>query len=352
METIYINGSTGEGGGQILRTSLSLSCITGKSLHIENIRAARRNPGLARQHLVCVEAACGICDAKCYGATLASKVLDFQPGRMRGGDFFFDIGSAGSASLVIQTILPALFLAGQPCTVTVTGGTYNPMAPPFDFFSETFLPAIAAAGFRADCRLIRPGFFPAGGGKIAINIQPWEKNENRKIDFCGPAEQAKIYARIYTAKLPDRVAQRQKKLLSESGLDLQDIEHVEVTDSAGAGNCVMIRFCPRRFASQNRSSGGSRTTVFTAFGMKGKPSEQVVGEVVAQAKDFFASGAAIDHFLADQILIYMALAKGGCYTTNELSTHLRTNMEIIQKFLPVSFNVEQQGQIYKISFVC
>jgi len=352
METVYIDGSTGEGGGQILRTSLSLSCITGKALHIENIRAVRRNPGLARQHLVCVEAACQVCDAKCQGATLASKVLDFQPGRVRGGNFHFDIGSAGSASLVIQTVLPALFLAEQPSTVVVTGGTHNPMAPPFDFLSETFLPAIAGAGFQSNCRLIKPGFFPAGGGKMTVSVQPRQKNTSEMIDLCEPPEQPKIYARIYTAKLPAHIAQRQKRLLSESVLDLQDIEHVEVTDSAGAGNCVMIRLCPRHFASQNRSSGGSRTAVFTAFGMKGKPSEQVVGEVVAQAKDFLASRAAIDHFLADQLLIYVALAKGGCYTTNELSAHLRTNMEIIQKFLPVSFNVEHQGQIYRISSDC
>ena len=341
METVYIDGSKGEGGGQILRTSLALSCITGKALHIDNIRAARRNPGLAKQHLVCVEAARGICDAKCQGAALGSKVLDFQPGSIRSGDYHFDIGSAGSASLVIQTVLPALFLAGQPSTVTVSGGTHNPMAPPFDFLCETFLPAIAAAGFQANCRLIKPGFFPAGGGKMTISVQPRRKNTSQKIDFCGPAEQAKVYARIYTARLPAHIAQRQKRLLSESGLDLRDIEHIEVTDSAGAGNCVMVRLC-----------GSSRTAVFTAFGMRGKPSQEVVGEVVAQARDFLASGAAIDHFLADQLLIYMALAKRGCYTTNELSTHLRTNMEIIQKFLPVSFNVEHQGQMYRISFVC
>lgn len=341
METVYIDGSTGEGGGQILRTSLVLSCITGKALHIDNIRAARRNPGLAKQHLVCVEAVRQICDAKCRGATLGATVLDFQPGSIRSGDYHFDIGSAGSASLVIQTVLPALFLAGQASTVTVSGGTHNPMAPPFDFLCETFLPAIAAAGFQANCRLIKPGFFPAGGGKVTIDVHQWEKNASRTIDLCKPLEQAQIYARIYTARLPAHIAERQKRLLSESGLDLQDIEHVEVTDSVGAGNCVMIRLC-----------GSHRTTVFTAFGMKGKPSEQVVGEVVAQAKDFLAGGAGIDHFLADQLLIYMVLAKSGCYTTNELSTHLRTNIEIIQKFLPADFNVQRQGQIYRISFGC
>ena len=341
METVFIDGSTGEGGGQILRTSLALACITGKALHIDNIRAARRNPGLAKQHLACVEAARAICDAKCKGATLGSTVLDFQPGSIRSGDYSFDIGSAGSASLVIQTVLPALFLATQPSTVTVTGGTHNPMAPPFDFLCETFLPAIATADFRTDCKLIKHGFFPAGGGKMTIDVQPSQKNVSRIINLCERLDQPQIYARIYTARLPAHIAQRQKKLLSASGLDLQDIEHVDVTDSVGAGNCVTIRLC-----------SSTRITVFTAFGMKGKPSEQVVDEVTAQAKDFLASGAAVDRFLADQILIYMALSKSGCYTTNELSTHLRTNMEIVQKFLPVSFNVERQGQIYRISFVC
>jgi RNA 3'-terminal phosphate cyclase (ATP) len=341
METVYIDGSTGEGGGQILRTSLALACITGKAVHIDNIRAARRNPGLAKQHLVCVQAACEICGGQCHGAALGSKVLDFKPGPVRGGDFSFDIGSAGSASLVIQTVLPALFLADRPSTVTVTGGTHNPMAPPFDFLAETFLPAIASAGFRADCRLVRHGFFPAGGGKMTIDIQPWRKNASRKVDFCEPVREPQIHGRIYTAKLPAHIAQRQERLLLQSGLNMDDVEHIEVTDSAGPGNCAMIRLC-----------SSSRMIVFTAFGMKGKASERVIGEVVTLARDFLASGAAIDHFLADQLLIYIAIMKDGRYTTNELSTHLRTNMEIIQEFLPVNFNVERQGQIYRISFVC
>ncbi|HUU17448.1 MAG TPA: RNA 3'-terminal phosphate cyclase [Sedimentisphaerales bacterium] len=364
METVFIDGSTGEGGGQILRTSLTLACVAGKSLHIENIRAARRNPGLARQHLSCVQAACQISNGQCRGAALGSGVLDFQPGPVQGGNFSFDIGSAGSASLVIQTVLPALFLADGPSTVIVTGGTHNPMAPPFDFLRETFLPAIANAGFEGDCKLIKHGFYPAGGGKITFDVKPWEKGKGRIIDLCGlsgPAEGgfdivqgfalAQIYARIYIAKLPSHIAQRQQKLLLQSGLNIQDVEHIEVTDSDGPGNCVMIRLCI-----------GGRTTVFTAFGMRGKPSQEVVGEVVKLAKDFLASGAAVDRFLADQLLIYMAMSshfvkdnkmgarsKTGCYTTNELSSHLQTNLEIIKKFLPVDFVAEEQKKVYKIS---
>ena len=206
METVFVDGSTGKGGGQILRTSLTLACITGKNLHIENIRAARRNPGLARQHLSCVRAACEICSGQCRGATLGSQVLDFQPGAIRGGDFSFDIGSAGSASLVIQTVLPALFLAEGPSKVTVTGGTHNPWAPPFDFLRETFLPAIASAGFAANCSLIKHGFFPAGGGRIAFDIRPWRRDADRRIDFCEQPENVQIHARIYTAKLPSHIA--------------------------------------------------------------------------------------------------------------------------------------------------
>jgi RNA 3'-terminal phosphate cyclase (ATP) len=336
-ETVYIDGSMGEGGGQILRTSLALACITGKNLHIENIRAARRKPGLAKQHLICVLAAREICGGKCDGARIGSQVLDFQPGPIRGGSFSFDIGSAGSATLVIQTVLPALFLADEPSTVTVTGGTHNPWAPPFDFLAETFLPAIKAAAFDADCKLEKHGFYPAGGGKIRLKIQPRQANLNQPINFCQPMDNIQIHARIYTAKLPAHIAQRQRKLLLQSGLKFENIEHIEVTDSDGPGNCVMLRLC-----------GGGRTTVFTAFGQKGKPSEKVVGEVVSLAEDFLRSGAAIDRFLADQFLIYMAISKSGSFTTDDLTTHLTTNIETIKKFLLVDFKTEREDRIYRI----
>jgi RNA 3'-terminal phosphate cyclase (ATP) len=377
METVYVDGSQGEGGGQILRTSLALACITGKTLHIENIRAARRNPGLARQHVSCVNAARQICEGRCEGAALSSQSLHFQPGSVRGGEFTFDIGSAGSASLVIQTVLPALFLAGGPSTITVTGGTHNPWAPPFDFLSETFAPAIANAGFEARCELHKHGFFPAGGGKIVLHVRPWKSGADRAINLCEPCGQRQIHARIYTARLPEHIAERQRKLLLHSGLNLKHVEHIEVTDSDGPGNCVMLRLVATSGGSlkaEGFGDGGPRTTVFTAFGQRGKPSEKVVGEVTDMARDFLESGAAVDHFLADQLVLYMAIATarlggqkpgpslrsgrlrahasggvlGGCCTTNELSTHLTTNIETIKKFLPVSFTTEAQGRLYRV----
>ena len=338
IETIFIDGSIGEGGGQILRTSLALSCITGKRLHIENIRSARRNPGLAKQHLSCVQAAYQICNGKSRGAAQGSKVLDFQASPVHSGDFRFDIGSAGSASLVIQTLLPALFLANKPSTVTVTGGTHNPLAPPFDFLSETFLPAIKTAGFQGDCKLLRHGFFPAGGGKITLHVQPRQKQSNQTINLCDSDQEFRISARIYTAKLPTRIAHHQQKLLLQSGLNIQDIEHTEVRDSQGPGNAVCVQLCCDK-----------RATVFTAFGMRGKPSEQVISEVVNLARHFIDSGTAVDHFLADQLLLYMAIANGGCFTTDRISAHTKTNMEVIKKFLPVDFIIEQQGDCFRVS---
>jgi len=352
METVYIDGRQGEGGGQILRTSLALACITGKNLHIENIRAARRNPGLARQHLSCVHAAAEICGGQCEGAALRSQVVHFQPGSIRSGDFTFDIGSAGSASLVVQTVLPVLFLADGPSNVTVTGGTHNPWAPPFDFLAETFLPAITGAGFGAACELQKHGFFPAGGGKIALHIHPWKGGADRAINLCEPEGRRQIHARIYTAKLPEHIAERQKKLLLHTRLNIRHIEHIEVTDSDGPGNCVTLRLVAASGGSlkaEGFGDGGPRTTVFTAFGQKGKPSEKVVGEVAGLAEGFLDSGATVDRFLADQLALYMAISKAGSYTTNELSTHLTTNIETIKNFLPVDFTIEPQGRLYRIS---
>ena len=337
-EIILIDGSIGEGGGQILRTSLSLACITGKGLHIENIRAARRNPGLAKQHISCVQAACQICNGNCDGDYPGSKVLDFKPGHVRSGDFYFDIGSAGSACLVLQTVLPPLFLADGPSKVTVTGGTHNPLAPPFDFLNEDFLPAIANAGFHGKCTLARYGFYPAGGGNIICNVQPWQRQSHQIIDLCQPTEKFQLHARIYTSKLPINIAERQRKLLLKTNLNIQNIEHIEVTDSDGPGNCVMVLLC-----------SSDRTTVFTAYGMRGKPSEEVIEEVANLTEDFLSSGAAVDRFLADQLLIYMAISKAGSYTTNELSEHLLTNAEIIKKFVPVEFHIHRLRQLYAIS---
>jgi RNA 3'-terminal phosphate cyclase (ATP) len=340
METIHTDGSLGEGGGQVLRTSLTLAAITGRRLVIDNIRANRPKPGLGKQHLACVEAASAICNAKCSGAEIGSKTLDFEPGKIKGGDYNFDIGSAGSASLVIQTVLPVLFCADAQSTVTVTGGTHNPWAPPFDFVKESFLPVIACMGFKTDCKLLRFGFYPAGGGKIIFEVQPKRADAGEPLDLREAIVQPKISATIYTSRLPIHIAEKQRKLLLDTGLDFEAIEHINVADSIGAGNCAVIRIIDK-----------NRTTIFTGFGSKGKPSEKVIAEVVEQATAFLESGTAVDSHLADQVLIYMAMQKTGRFTTNEISSHLETNIEVIKQFLPVNFIIEREHNYFLVRCV-
>lgn len=332
---VFVDGSTGEGGGQLLRTSLSLACITGRELHIKNIRANRPRPGLASQHLSAVRAACMISDADCTGAEIGSRELVFRPKRMRSVDFGLDVGTAGSTLLVLQTLLPALFLADGPSTVTATGGTHNPLSPPFDFVAESFLPAIRRGGFSAQATLLRHGFYPAGGGKLVLTVEPWQEKPGVCIDLSERDEPGAARAVVCTANLPASIAAKQRSLLAQSELALQDVEHIEAEDSRGPGNCVMIKI-----------AAGSHTTVLTSFGRKGKPSEEVIAEVVGAARGFLGSGAAVDHFLADQLVIYMAISRSGSFTTDTISSHLSTNIEMIRRFLPVYFSVSRVGEAW------
>ncbi len=187
MSVISIDGSHGEGGGQILRTALSLSAVTGKPFAIENIRARRSKPGLMRQHLTAVKAAAAICGAKADGAEVGSTRLRFEPGSLKAGEYAFNIGSAGSTSLVLQTVLPPLALADGASRVTLQGGTHNTGAPPFEFLDRAFLPLIRRIGFNADVELRRFGFYPAGGGEVRVEIQAPSTLEPLVIDERGAA---------------------------------------------------------------------------------------------------------------------------------------------------------------------
>ena len=336
---IEIDGTFGEGGGQILRTALGLSALTGKPFHISNIRKRRSKPGLRRQHLTAVVAAQEIAQADVRGAELNSTDLVFIPARIGGGDFHFDIGTAGSAMLVLQTVLPPLFGAERHSTVTVCGGTHNPMSPPFDFFAETFLPAVGRLGFRATARLVRHGFFPAGGGEVAVEIEP--VSTAVPTDFVRPRDAAVLSARVILARLPDRVWEAERRALEALDLDLATIERRDVADSHGPGNCVMIVV--------DREEGEDRTrSVLTAFGERGRPSASVVEEAAGYARELLASGAATDRFLTDQLLLYLAMAGGGSLTAPALTLHATTNIAVIEQFLPVRFTTEQTEGLQQV----
>lgn len=323
-ERVNIDGSLGEGGGQVLRSSLSLSMATGRPLRIENIRASRSKSGLRRQHLTAVRAARTVTGADVHGAALGSTTLDFNPGKIRGGDYRFSVGTAGSATLVAQTVLPALILAHEPSKLLLEGGTHNPRSPPFDFFEKSFLPVLRRMGVGVRAKLFRPGFFPAGGGSFSLEIAP-PKGELKKIELANRGARRNMSAQAVVANLPLHIAQRELEVVRNE-LDLpESAVHVwEESRSPGPGNVVTIV-----------AEFEHVTEVFAGFGERGVPAEAVAEGATQKAKEYLASNVAVGSFLADQLLVPMALAGGGRFTTLRPSRHTLTNIGVIHRFLEV-----------------
>ncbi len=324
---VIIDGSFGEGGGQILRTSLALSLVTGKPFRIEKIRAGRKRPGLLSQHLTAVKAAAEIGKAEVTSATLGSMQLTFVPRQVSPGDYAFATQTAGSATLVLQTVLPALMLASAPSHLKLEGGTHNPFAPPFDFLAKTFLPLINRMGPRIEAVLERPGFYPAGGGKFNVTIEPVKRLKQFELNERGQI--LSQCARVVVAKLPRHIAERElavikrKMAWDDSWLQLEVVEN-----SAGPGNVVSIEIACEHL-----------TEVFTGFGQRGVPAETVAHQAVEAAQRYLAAEVAAGEHLADQLLIPMALAGGGSFTTFPLSSHATTNRQVIQQFLEVKIEI-------------
>jgi len=327
---IRIDGSTGEGGGQMLRSALSLSLVTGKAFRMENIRAKREKPGLLRQHLTAVLAASEIADAEAEGATLGSKTLTFTPGPVRSGNYHFSIGTAGSGTLVFQTILPALMTASGRSEITIEGGTHNMQAPPLDFLQKAFLPVINRLGPKVEIRLEKYGFYPAGGGRFIATIEPCDQLSRIQLPERGEIKHRRAMAIV--ANLPHNIAQRETdtivKLLN---WDEQCTQIVETRNSIGPGNIVLIEL-----------TSSNVTEVFCGFGRIGASAESVAAEAADDVRSYLVSGAVAGEHLADQLLLPFALAGGGSFSAATLNMHARTNMEIIRKFLLVRFEVVEQ----------
>ena len=330
---IQIDGSAGEGGGQILRTSLALSLVTGKPFRIEGIRAGRQKPGLMRQHLTAVNAAVEIGGAAVDGAEIGSQELVFNPGAVRAGEYRFAVGTAGSATLVLQTVLPALLVGDQPSILNLEGGTHNPLAPPFDFLEKTFLPVLRRMGVEIEATLLRPGFFPAGGGQMQIRITPSSKLA--PIEMLERGDFVSRAARVIVAGLPDHIAERQVFGLKRSLGWPDETYFIErESDRFGPGNVLLAEL-----------STATHTEVFSAFGQRGLRSEQVVDHLVNEVRNYLTHGGPVGEHLGDQILIPLALAGGGSFRTGQLSRHARTNMEVITTFLGTNFEVSQDSPL-------
>ena len=329
---ITIDGSQGEGGGQILRTSLALSALTGTPVRIERIRAGRPKPGLQRQHLVAVQAAARVSGGHLDGAELNSRELTFTPQRSIAGTYEFDIGTAGSTTLVLQTVLPILLHADGPSTVTIRGGTHNGMCPPVEFLQESFLPVLHRIGINAGIALERHGFYPAGGGAISATIQPWAARAPLELLERGKAIDR--HAEVLLANLPAHIASREamafKHALHWSHAEVDERE----IDAHGPGNAVLARL---RFAQI--------TARFSAVGELRKSAEQVAMECSKAVRRYLESDAPVCEHLADQLLLPLALGAGGRFRTGAPSLHARTNAEIVARFLGevVTFTGEPGG---------
>lgn len=317
---IELDGSIG--GGQVLRSALSLSMITGRPLRIDGIRARRSRPGLLRQHLTAVLAAAEISAAQVEGAVLHSQALSFAPGALRGGDYRFSIGTAGSCSLVLQTLLPALLYAPQPSRLHISGGTHNPLAPPADFLKRAFLPQLQRMGAQVELQLLRHGFVPAGGGELQAFIQP---SALQPLHLPERGALLARRARALTAGIAGHVAERELQRAARH-LELRPDElRRQVLDAqTGPGNALLLEYRCEHL-----------TELFSALGHASLRAEKVADLAVAQAQRWLASDAAVAEHLADQLLLPMALAGGGSFTTTHLSDHLRSNIQVIERFLPV-----------------
>ncbi len=330
---LTIDGAMGEGGGQILRSSLSLALCLGKPFRIENIRRARHRPGLRRQHLAAVAAATAISKARVSGAAPGARALSFVPGRIRPGSYRFSIGTAGSTILVLQTVLPALMGAPAPSDLLVEGGTHNPMAPTYDFLAFAFLPLLRRLGASITARLERPGFYPAGGGLIRVRIEP-QAGPLGSLCLLERGRVQEMRCDALVANLPGHIAQRELALLRERlALDSSCLGTANPGDVHGRANLVTVRVAAEQV-----------TEVFTGFGKRGLRAETVAGKLADEVRRYLAAGVPVGEHLADQLLLPLALAGGGAFRTLRPTEHMRTNVKVLKTFLDIPILCERNAE--------
>ncbi len=330
-KTIEIDGSFGEGGGQILRTALSLSCITGDTLNLFNIRKGRKKPGLMPQHITCVNAAAMISHAQVTGNEKGSMELTFSPEDVRAGRYMFDIGTAGSCSLVFQTLLPPLIFSGEPSNITIKGGTHVPFSPPYHYISGVFLPMLNRIGVEVESSIMRYGFYPKGGGEVSFRIQPIRQVKGMNLISRGAL--LFVHGLSGVSNLPVSIAERQKMSMIQNLQPVKaDMQVIEVS-SHGQGTFVFLK------GEYEHAPAG-----FSSLGERGKPAEAVGKEAAEQFIDFHNSTACLDPHLADQIVLYLSLAQeDSSFTTPRITQHLITNLWVIEKFLNVRYEI--QGEL-------
>lgn len=336
-----IDGSYGEGGGQILRTSLSLSAITGTDLHIEHIRANRPKPGLMRQHLACAKAVAEICGGELEGAELNSQELILRPGKIHGGSYRFIIGSAGSTILLSQAVLPVLLFADGPSEVILEGGTYNTTdSPCYDFFERVFLPCLTTMGMEVEARMERIGFCPAGGGKVVLSVKParvW-----KKLSLCERGDFRNARVTALGSGLDESILHDELRIFQDGLADKLDFQaSAQSVETDGSGNVLFAEL-----------EYGNLTELFGVCGSFGVSRKTVAKRVAGLTRRYLENNWVVGPFLADQLLLPMALGAGGMFLTGHPTRHSETNREIIRQFLNVDVNFNEcEHGIYEMEVV-
>ena len=332
---ITIDGSQGEGGGQVLRSSLTLSVMTGQPFEIYNIRSNRKKPGLQPQHLKCVEAAAVICKAEQKGAAIGSTRLIFSPGKVNPGNYQVDIGTAGSTSLVLQTIFLPLSFSNDESTVTITGGTHVPWSPVFHYLDLQWLPVLRQSGFDMKITLKLAGFYPKGGGRIVAHIKPVRRL--KPLDLLERGKLVKLRGISAAANLDSSVIERQTiqmlKRLSKRNIEC----NIKKETMISRWKNTMALLC-----AEYENGGGC----FTALGALGKRAEKVANEAVDELLEYVGTSGCVDKYLADQLLLPLVFIDGkSCYRTAKITRHLLTNRDVIQQFTNVDIHIEgKSGQ--------
>lgn len=341
---IEIDGSYGEGGGQILRTALALSAILRKPFTIHHIRSKRKNPGLQAQHLEAVRALARITEAETEGVRFESQKITFVPKKIVPGNYDFAVRTAGSVTLLLQAVFLPLCLAEGSSRLNLVGGTHVPWSPPFHYFSEVLLPTLQPLGISVDPAIEKWGFYPRGGGRIHLKIEP--AVELKSISLVDRGSLKKIRGLSAISNLPMHVAERQKdqalkRIQAELKID-PGITIVCDVPSNGPGSFLFL------LAEYEKTIAG-----FSSLGARGKPAEKVADEAVDSLKDYMESDGCIDFHLSDQLAPFMALAKGySSFTTTQLTDHLLTNLWVIGQFLGIKIlRTGKKGERGRVEFL-
>ena len=335
---IELDGSHGEGGGQLVRLAVALAALGGKPLRLTNVRANRARPGLAPQHLAAVRAVASVCDARCEGLELRSTAFSFEPrSRPAGGELRVDVGTAGSVTLVLQALLPILLAARAPSRVVVRGGTDVRQAPTWDYFREVLLGLLGRMQVRVRASVLRRGYYPRGGGEVAVEVAP---GAPRPLVLPQEPDPWRIAGAAHVANLPLSIAERMRDAAAAALKESAMIEARALERDAAAGTGGAITLWAERDAGL---LGASRVA---ERGVRAEAIGQAVGADLASD---LAAGATLDLHAADQVLVYMAMAQGrSSFTARAVSSHARTAMWLLSQFLPVRFAVEPHGALWRV----